>query len=134
MQAEDEIFLKEKSKKYCLIHGHKSPSPEALKSDFLIMGHVHPAVSFRDRLGMRTVKKIWIRGKFEKGIKERYPGANPNLKFIIMPAFNEFITGSSINETDLAGPLLKKEIFKITHAQLFLLNGVELDLKTLIRE
>jgi len=134
METEDEIFLEEKGKRYCLIHGHKSPSPEAMKVDFLIMGHVHPAVSFKDRMGRRTVKKIWIKGMPMKKIKEIYSRMNPDIQFIVMPAFNEFITGSSVNEAGLTGPLLKKQMFKISQAQLFLLNGVEIDYKTLVRK
>jgi metallophosphoesterase superfamily enzyme len=51
-----------------------------------------------------------------------------------MPAFNEFITGSPVNEAGLVGPLLKRQMFKISQAQIFLLNGVELDFKTLIKD
>ena len=132
MDMNDEIFIEENGEKYCLIHGHKSPSPDAMQADFLIMGHVHPAVSFKDKLGKRTVKKIWIRGEPMKKIKEKYSGMNPCIQFIVMPAFNEFITGSPINESGLTGPLLKKQMFKISKAQLFLLNGVEIDYKTLV--
>jgi len=134
MPAEDEICIEEKGKKYCLIHGHKSPSQEAMQSDFIIMAHAHPAVSFRDRMGKRTVRKVWIKGKPSKALKEKYPDMNPEMQFIIMPAFNEFITGSPINEAGLVGPLLKKQMFKISKAQLFLLNGVEIDFKTLFKK
>jgi len=134
LRAEDEIFLEEKGRRYCLIHGHKAPSQEAMNVDFLIMGHAHPAVSFRDKMGMRTVRKAWIKGRPMKAIKVNYPGMNPNIGFIIMPAFNEFITGSPVNEAGLVGPLLKRQMFKISQAQIFLLNGVELDFKTLIKD
>jgi len=133
IQAEDEIFLEEKGKRYCLIHGHKAPSQEAMGADFVIMGHAHPAVSFRDKMGKRTVRKVWINGKPMKAMKAKYPGMNPYVRFVIVPAFNEFITGSPINEAGLVGPLLKRQMFKISQAQIFLLNGVELDFRTLIK-
>ena len=134
METVDEIFLEEKGSSFCLIHGHKFPSPEAMGADFIVMGHIHPAVSFIDRLGKRSVRKVWIKGGFEKGIAKEYPRANPNIKLIVMPAFNGFITGSPVNETRLEGFVLKRQMFKIAHAQLFLLNGVEIDYKTLIRK
>jgi putative SbcD/Mre11-related phosphoesterase len=134
MPTEDEICIEENEKKYCLIHGHKSPSQEAMRADFIIMAHAHPAVSFRDRMGKRTVRKVWVKGKPNKALKEKYPEMNLDMQFIIMPAFNEFITGSPINEAGLVGPLLKKQMFKISKAQLFLLNGVEIDFKTLFKK
>jgi len=131
MDVVDEIFIQDKGKTYCLIHGHKAPSPKAMETDFLVMAHAHPAVSFIDKLGKRSVMKAWIRGKPTKALREKYPEMNPNIEFIVMPAFNGFITGSPVNEEGLVGPLLKKQMFKISKAQLFLLNGVEIDYRTL---
>ncbi|MFH8109013.1 MAG: metallophosphoesterase, partial [Candidatus Aenigmatarchaeota archaeon] len=44
--------------KYGFFHGHAWPSKSLVKCDYLFMGHVHPCVEFRDKLGYRTIEQV----------------------------------------------------------------------------
>src|SRR5712692_1015613 len=46
-----------------LFHGHAWPSPPLLGCKFLVMGHLHPVVLFKDPLGFRITRQAWVRAK-----------------------------------------------------------------------
>src|SRR5438552_1799402 len=46
-----------------LFHGHAWPSPPLLGCEFLVMGHLHPVVVFKDPLGFRITRQSWVRAK-----------------------------------------------------------------------
>ncbi len=128
-------------------HGHAWPSEEAMRADYLVLAHSHPAIELIDKMGYRSIEKVWVVGGIGKTAqfllrknahlrgaqiaRERYPRANLKMKVIIMPAFNELVGGAVLNRArgareSLLGPLLKNEIFKLDDAQVFLLSGVPL--------
>ncbi|MEW6328856.1 MAG: metallophosphoesterase [Candidatus Micrarchaeota archaeon] len=112
-------------------HGHAWPSEEAMRADYLVLAHSHPAIELIDKMGYRSIEKVWVVGGIGKTARERYPNANLKMKVIIMPAFNELVGGAVLNRArgareGLLGPLLKNEIFKLDDAQVFLLSGVPL--------
>jgi putative SbcD/Mre11-related phosphoesterase len=76
-------------------HGHTWPAPSFLKCKYIIAGHRHPVIEFRDKLGYRFVEQAWMRGKLDVGkVNKKYktaPGSMPEV--IIMPAFNPLIMG-----------------------------------------
>ena len=135
-----------KKKRVGLFHGHAWPSPEVLSSDLLIMGHIHPVVWFRDRIGLWTIRQVWVKTKCNR---ERLTQAylkhkkikvdkKPNQAFkkksetdfkgsglIIMPAFNELVGGLSINrfERGLMGPILRSGGVNMEEAEAYLLDG-----------
>lgn len=101
-------------------HGNAWPSPELLQCRSLVMGHVHPTVTFRDPLGFRISAQVWVKAKlnkkslaraFLKGMSVRLKsGEDPlnllnqrfNIRFkaselLIMPYFNSFLGGRPIN-------------------------------------
>ena len=103
-----------------LFHGHAWPAPELLECKSLVLGHIHPIVAFRDLLGFRITRPVWVKAKcnreqLAKGVlqhlgikKANHPSRllrkqfNIRLKvsqIIILPAFNEFLGGHPINET-----------------------------------
>lgn len=101
-------------------HGNAWPAPELLQCQTLVIGHVHPTVTFRDPLGFRISAQVWVKAKvnqnslaaaFLKGTGVRLKsGEDPldllnrqfNVRFkaselLIMPYFNAFLGGRPIN-------------------------------------
>ena len=134
-----------------LFHGHAWPSAEVLAADVLVMGHIHPVVWFRDRLGLWTGQQVWVKtacngdllaSAYLKNLNEK-PGEDPRSVFqertglpmgdprlIILPAFNDLVGGVSINrlETRLLGPLLRSGSVNVEAAEIYLLDGTYLGL------
>jgi putative SbcD/Mre11-related phosphoesterase len=136
-----------------VFHGHKWPSPELLGCKTLVMGHLHPAVVFRDPTGCKITRQVWMKAKCEtdplskillqkSGVKIERSVADTlkehyNLKarvkeIFIMPSFNDFLGGRPVNETRprkeigseaLIGPVLRSEAVDVDNAELFLLDG-----------
>ncbi len=107
-----------------LFHGHAWPSPPLVGCKFLVMGHLHPVVMFKDPLGFRITRQAWVRAKsngqkLAEGVLKfhsvKYQG-NPleeyQKKFgvipvdadcIIMPSFNDYLGGQPINRPPSEG-------------------------------
>ncbi len=107
-----------------LFHGHAWPSPSLLGCKYLIMGHLHPVVVFRDPLGFRITRQVWVRAKsngqkLAEGVLKyqdmKYEG-DPADKFnteyrvgvvdadcVIMPSFNDYLGGQPINRSRQEG-------------------------------
>lgn len=132
-----------------LFHGHAWPSPEVLASDFLVMGHIHPVVRFRDEIGLWMVRQIWMRAKCDGGklaraylkysrikdggapretFRQRFGVAIGDPELVIMPAFNDIIGGLSVNrmEKRLMGPVLRSRGIDIKSSEAYLLDGTYL--------
>lgn len=107
-----------------LFHGHAWPSPPLLGCKFLVMGHLHPVVVFKDPLGFRITRQAWVRAKssgqkLAEGVLKhdsvRYEG-DPSAEYlkkygvqvtdadcVIMPSFNDYLGGQPINRSFEAG-------------------------------
>ncbi len=136
-----------------LFHGHTWPALELLGCRSLITGHVHPTVAFRDPMGFRITRQVWVKGgcdgkRLAKSILDRLgvkASTNPSTvlrdqinirlkvsQFFIMPSFNEFLGGQSINERKLGkgaksrtfiGPVLRSGSINLDDAETYLLDG-----------
>jgi len=107
-------------------HGNAWPTPELLQCRSLVIGHVHPTVTFRDPLGFRIIAQVWLRASVNKkqlaraflkglGVKvktgndpvkslqERFKMKLKSSEFIIMPYFNDFLGGRPINRGSSGG-------------------------------
>ena len=85
---------------YAFIHGHKPPSPEVLSEGVktLIIGHEHPAILFRDELGIKMKFKCFLKGNFE------------GRDVIVLPALSPLMPGTEVNLTEparLLSPILR---------------------------
>ena len=110
-------------------HGHTWPNKTLMKCDHILMGHNHPNILFTDELGGRLYKQCWVRASFNSDVvSQRYEDFNRDGELIIMPAFNNLGTGTSINdpEQDLLGPIIKNEMINMADARIFLLDGTYL--------
>ncbi|MHB8605351.1 MAG: metallophosphoesterase [Thermoplasmatota archaeon] len=112
-----------------LAHGHAWPSEEVAAARTLVTCHNHPAVMLVDRLGARHKEPAWVRARFTKKLRERYPGAREDAELVVMPAFNELVAGTAFNAPqgrDLLGPLFVNGCVDVERARLITLDGVEL--------
>ena len=84
-------------KDYLFAHGHKEVPKEILKrARVIIMGHEHPAVTFRDEIGAKTKFKCHLAGKVG------------NSYFIIIPAISPLAPGADVSIKPLPfSPLLR---------------------------
>jgi hypothetical protein len=125
-----------------LFHGHTWPSPQLLQSQILIMGHVHPVIAFRDPLGFKIIKPVWLKANINPQslaealpIKKQLKASKQNLKpkaekLVIMPSFNDFVGGRPINERPLekkservVGPILRSHSVDMKNAEVYMLDG-----------
>lgn len=135
-----------------LIHGHKWPSTITLKCKTILMGHVHPVVTFRDLSGFRITRQIWVKAQINTqkltqalSLKNKItPKSSPEeimlkqskfksrtKQIFIAPSFNDFLGGRAMNEVkrgkdgqdQMIGPLLRSGIIDIDNAEIYLLDG-----------
>lgn len=125
-------------------HGHTWPLPEFLKAKYVIVGHEHPQIEFKDSLGHMFYESVWLRSELDaQKIKEKYkeiPGKLPEL--ITMPKFNRLSGSISMNKpvSDIdkshggerggIGVLIKSS--RLDESRVYLLDGMFLgELKNL---
>jgi putative SbcD/Mre11-related phosphoesterase len=103
-----------------LFHGHAWPSPSLLQCKHLIMGHLHPVVVFRDPLGFRITRQVWVRAKSDgrklaegvlkhqdvkyqddpyEAVAREYGVKPADADCVIMPSFNDYLGGQPINRS-----------------------------------
>jgi putative SbcD/Mre11-related phosphoesterase len=139
-----------------LFHGHKWPSPTLLKCKTIVMGHLHPVVVFRDPVGFRITRQVWVKAKCdtaqlsktllqkhgikiegspEETVKKPYTFKPRSSQLFIMPSFNDFLGGRPINETKprkkgqtptIIGPVLRSEAVDLDNSEIYLLDGTYL--------
>jgi len=134
-------------------HGHTWPSPNLLNCPNLITAHVHPTVTFRDLIGFRITRQVWVkapcnRKKLAKSIlkhlrikgdkdpilllQEQFKVKLRTSQLFMMPSFNDFLGGQSINRKTLGkssgsrafiGPILRSKSVDTDNAEVHLLDG-----------
>lgn len=126
-------------KKYGFFHGHAWPSKSLMKCDYIFMGHIHPAIEFRDDLGYRSWEKVWIKGKLDvEKVKKRFDlQQTGKLNVIVIPTFNNILGGKAVNKVakeEQISPLIVNEFFDLNSAKIFLLDGTYLGILKNIKE
>jgi len=129
-----------------LFHGHAWPSPDVLSSDIMVMGHIHPIVRFRDKIGLRSVRQAWVRVPLDRmklreaylryarsrslrarsEVAEKLPSDRvENQKLMIIPAFNDLLGGVPVNHLGARpmGPVLRSGSLDLNSAEVYLLDG-----------
>lgn len=136
-----------------LFHGHAWPAPELLGCRSLVTAHVHPMVVFRDLMGFRITRQVWVRAECN-GLELAKPllkrlgvridqdrarllqdhfDVKPRFsQLLIMPSFNDFLGGQPVNKKSLGkdrksksfiGPVLRSGSVNIEDAEIYLLDG-----------
>ncbi|MEM2137197.1 MAG: metallophosphoesterase [Candidatus Methanomethylicia archaeon] len=138
-----------------LFHGHAWPGISMLNCKTLIIGHVHPIITFRDHMGFKVMSQVWVKapcnsGTLAKAMLRRYRvrfkgdedvdrvlmdefSIKPRVEnLIIMPSFNDFLGGRSVNRIsifrdealkDFMGPILRSGGVRLDEAEIYLLDG-----------
>ena len=136
-----------------LFHGHAWPAPELLGCRSLIIAHVHPMVAFRDPMGFRITRQVWVKAECnglelaepllkrlgvkidrdpENLLQDRFNVKPRSSQLFIMPSFNDFLGGQAINKKSLGkdrksrpfiGPVLRSGSVNIEKAGIYLLDG-----------
>ena len=105
-----------------MVHGHAWPSQEVMNSKILVMGHEHPALSFRDRLDKLHSEPCWLRAPMLE--HERYDKVPKQL--IVMPAFGELAGRTMIIEPLKGlGPVLRNGLADLAKARVETLEGLD---------
>jgi metallophosphoesterase superfamily enzyme len=94
-----------------------------------VVAHIHPAIEFRDKFGVRAVEPVWLHAKlnpkkFPKKLQAQIKGDLPEL--LVMPAFGELVGGAAVNREipkELIGPIFRAEAVKLDDAEAYLLDG-----------
>jgi len=126
-----------KTGSYYLTHGHMWPDKKFLECKVIIIGHEHPQIEFRDALGYRFTEQVWVRARFSwQKISKQYRLKKKSTlpELVIMPAFNRFSGGISLNRkyektrredgTIGLGPLARSADMK--NADIYLLDGTHI--------
>jgi len=116
---------------YGFFHGHAWPSKKLMNCDYLFMGHIHPAIEFKDQFGYRFVLHVWLKGELNKElIKKKFKiKKTGKMITIILPTFNNILGGMAVNKIakeKVIGPLLKNKIFDVENSDIYLLDGTHL--------
>lgn len=138
-----------------LFHGHTWPDIKMLACETLVVGHIHPTITFKDPLGFRITSQIWVRAPCNSESLARSMLRRYNIKFkadedirtlvksslsmeirvknlLIMPSFNDFLGGRTINRASIAreaifkdfmGPVLRSGSVNLSKAEVYLLDG-----------
>ena len=115
-----------------LFHGHTWPDIKMLGCETLIIGHIHPTITFKDPIGFRITNQVWVRAPCDKTVLTRSMLRHYKVKFkrsedpeevlkskfsieprvknlLIMPSFNDFLGGRAINKSSIARDMLFRD-------------------------
>jgi putative SbcD/Mre11-related phosphoesterase len=108
------------------IHGHAWPSREVLQVEQLVMGHNHPALELRDKMGGRVVEPVWLRARLDSSRLPEEVRVKNSPEVIVMPSFSRLIKGAPVNRQmaeELIGPLFRCGALSLGEAEVYLLDG-----------
>lgn len=110
-------------------HGHSWPNKDILNSDYLVIGHLHPCIEFKDKLGFRFIEQAWIKLNMDKRrLLRRYKSAETGrkvkvLEIIIIPAFNRFVGGRPFDPNVCSAPMIR--LADARSAEAYMLDGTD---------
>ena len=117
--------------KYGFFHGHAWPSKKLLSCEYLLMGHIHPALEFVDKFGFRSIEQVWVKGNLnQEKVKKKFDMKKVGkLNLVILPVFNKMLGGVPINKIkrqELIGPILSSDLVDLEKSNIYLLDGTYL--------
>ncbi len=111
-----------------MIHGNSLPSEELMDCDYIIAGHDHPAAMVGPEDGGHLEKAWVVMGMKAAAASKAYENPNRRMKLILMPAFNDLITGTDVNGGRILNPLVRRGMFDTKRAKVYSLKGELLQL------
>jgi hypothetical protein len=120
-----------KTEKYGFLHGHAWPSKKLMNCDYIFVGHVHPAIEFKDSLGFRSVLSVWLKGRLNPElVKKKYKiKKTGKLNVVVLPTFNSILGGGILNRIEKeehTGPLFTNKVLDLDNCKVYLLDGTYL--------
>jgi metallophosphoesterase superfamily enzyme len=68
-------------------------------AEWLVVAHNHPCIELVDKLGYRSIQRVWVVGRLDAGkVGKKYAKFNRGMRMIIMPAFSELVGGMIFND------------------------------------
>ena len=146
------LLLTDNVKQIYLMHGHTWPSPEAFRSDILVMGHHHFTVELKEASRRKRKEPVWVVTRYDtQSVIASYlqyrnikGGVDPmdafriafqlepgRPKVIVMPTFNRMLSGSPLNSEppkEYLGPIFRTGRIDPTESEIFLLDGTYIKL------
>jgi hypothetical protein len=115
------ICLEEKGNqnKIGLWHGHAYPALDVMNAEITISGHAHPVYHFRELTGAKIVEKVWVKKKWSSEETRKKKRIH-----LIMPAFNNYITGFPVDEKIFSEFVIVSEAIDFSKAEVFTLEGI----------
>jgi putative SbcD/Mre11-related phosphoesterase len=115
-------------------HGHTWPEKDFLRAKYIVIGHIHPGIEFRSRLGYRWVESVWLRAELDpEKVRKKYGPVTTLPEVIVVPKFNYYTGAIAMNKplsevekhySDSPGPVMK--MMKLREAKAYLLDGTYL--------
>lgn len=104
--------------KFALMHGNALPSEEAMAREWILTGHSHPAMEINGRR-----EKVFVVSRVSRSASKIYKHHNRKAKIVVLPAFNELISGSDPASLNGFSPQFKRKVFETNGAKIYSLNG-----------
>ncbi len=101
-----------------LWHGHATPALDVISADITISAHAHPAYTFREKIGTKITEKVWVKAKWRETDNKQ------ERTHIIIPAFNRYIEGYSVDSNFFNSVVLMRDGMDFNNAEVFTLEGV----------
>jgi len=102
-----------------LIHGNSLPSEDLMRCDYIIAGHDHPAAMIGS-----SIEKVWLVLDIKPRVASKdYPARNAKARLVLMPAFNDLITGTDVGRGRILNPLVRRGLFDLKKAKLYTIKG-----------
>ncbi|MEM2910176.1 MAG: metallophosphoesterase [Nitrososphaerota archaeon] len=132
-------------RKVGLFHGHTWPSISLSNADMLVMGHMHPVVRLRAESGFTVRRRVWLslegdRASLARRLRRQESSKVPTgrISLLVMPSFNDFLSGVAINVAsegkELLGPIIRSGLFDLSKAEVYMLDGTHLGKVSDLRE
>lgn len=104
--------------KSAFMHGNSLPSEEAMMKELIVVAHGHISINMNG-----NSEKAYLLAKIGKGVKKLYKRCNKEAMLLVMPAFNDIVTGTNLNK-DLRNfiPLFRNNLFDFNSAEIYTLN------------
>jgi putative SbcD/Mre11-related phosphoesterase len=133
-----------------LFHGHTWPDIKMMGCETLVIGHIHPTITFKDSIGFRITNQVWVKAPCDritlaKSILKHYNfklkrdddpetilrsalSIEPKVKsLLIMPSFNDFLGGRAVNKPSIIRDAVFKDfIGPILRSGSVILNRAEI--------
>lgn len=125
-----------------LFHGHRLPHPKLLGGcNRLVMGHMHPMIALRDKMGVKTLQQVWVNTQCDGGgileiLRRRFKNVDSlrmggrRIGCTILPSFNDLLGGKAVNldsrDGQYMGPLMRAGVINLDEGEVFLLDGTYL--------